>query len=126
MTSPAGGPDEQARLDEQPLARVLLEFSPEIPGAPQQRHVVGMLVIGEADEPRLPVRTAPRVAHGEAIDRQHAGPAAGEVGGRRRAHAPRADYDHVKASHTLASWGVKPVRPARASRHGPCLPTRPR
>ena len=48
----------QTRLDEQLATGCRLQLPPRLVGPQQERHVVGMLVIGLADEPRLPVRTA--------------------------------------------------------------------
>jgi hypothetical protein len=61
-----------------------------------------MLEVGEADEPRLSVGTAPTVARREAIEGQHTHAAAGEVRSGGRAHASRSGHDHVESSHGLS------------------------
>ena len=81
------------------LARLGLELAPELVRAPQQRHVVGMLEVREADDPREPVRRAVLVQEVEALEPEHALPAAGEVVERRAPHPADSDDDDVVALH---------------------------
>ncbi len=63
----------------------------------RQRHVVRMLEVGEPDDAGEPVRRALVVEHVEALEPEHALPAAGEVVERRAPHSADTDDDDVVA-----------------------------
>ena len=73
----------------------MLQLGPELVGAFEKRHVVGMFEIGLADDPGLAVGTAPVVAGRKLVDAQHPRPASGQVIQRGAAHAAAADDDNV-------------------------------
>ncbi len=81
------------------LVRLGLELAPELVGAPEQRHVVGMLEVREADDPRQPVRRAVLVQEVEPLEPEHALPPAGEVVERRAPHPTDSDDHDVVALH---------------------------
>jgi len=81
------------------FAGLRLELAPELVRASQERHVVGMLEVREADDPRQPVRRAVLVQEVEALEAEHALPAARKVVERRAPHAADADDDHVVPLH---------------------------
>ena len=94
--------DPLAALDdprdvEQLLAGLALELAPELVCASQQRDVVGMLEVGEPDDPGEPVRGALLVRHVETLEPEDALAAPGKVIQRRAAHASDPDDDNVVA-----------------------------
>ena len=99
---------------EQPLARFLLELVPELVGAADERHVVGVLEVGEPDDARVPVRGPVLVEHVEALDAQDALPAAREVVERRASHPADSDDDGVVA---LCATAFRPLFRAYSARH---------
>src|SRR6185503_19062247 len=73
---------EAARPSQEPPAGFLLELSPALVGAAEQRNVAGMLEVGLADDPAASMRGAERVGRREAVEAEHAPAAAGELPGR--------------------------------------------
>ena len=74
-----------------------LELAPELVGAAEQRDVVRVLVVGEADDPRLAVHRPALVDEAELLEPEHAAAAAREVVQRGAAHRPDAGDDRVVA-----------------------------
>ena len=98
-TTPSAGPISTSPVSRSSCRpRVLLQLRPQAIAFQQQRHVVGMLEVRLPDDPRLPVRAAAVVRRGEAVDPQHAQPAARKLPQRRAAHAAGAQHDRVVAS----------------------------
>ena len=60
-----------AGLHQERLAGLALELAPEVPGPAEQRDVVRVLVIGEADDPREPAARSQRVPARETVESQH-------------------------------------------------------
>ena len=89
------GPGDVQQL----LARLGLEFPPELVRAPEERDVVRVLEVREADDPRQPVRRAVLVRDVEALETDDALPAASEVVERRAPHPADADDGNVVALH---------------------------
>ena len=84
-------PEVEARAGgQQMLTRALLQIVPQAEGFTAEGDVIGVLVIGGADDAGLAVRTAERVAAVELFEAQHPQAPAGECPGRRGAHAPQA------------------------------------
>ena len=84
---------------EELLAGLGLELAPQLVGAPQQRHVVGVLEVGEPDDPRQPVRRAVLVEQVEALEPEDALSAPGEVVERGASHPADSDDDDVVPLH---------------------------
>ncbi len=82
--------DEQQRL-----SRPALELAPQLIGAPQQRHVTGILGISEPDDACGAVRGAAIMSESELLETEHTHASAGEVIERGTAHPARADDDDV-------------------------------
>src|SRR5207253_2028893 len=90
---------------EQLLARPGLQLTPELVRAAKQRHVRGVLVVGEADDPGEAVRGAPLVRDVEPLEPEHAPPTPCKVVERGAAHAADADDDRVEpAGAQRGSW----------------------
>ena len=62
---------------EELFARLGLEFAPQLVSPSEERHVVGVLEVREPDDPREPVRRPHVVRNVEALESEHALPAAG-------------------------------------------------
>src|SRR5947207_11731042 len=58
---------QEAHLVQELLAVAALQLVPQLVGAQRQRHVIGMLVISLADDPRAPVRAAAVVRRPKAV-----------------------------------------------------------
>ena len=86
---------ERAGGDEQPLAGIGLEVVPQLVRPPEQRHVRGVLVVREADDPGDAVRRAELVEEVELLQPEHALAASREVIRRGRPHPSEADDDCV-------------------------------
>jgi hypothetical protein len=71
------------------------ELAPELVAAPKQRHVPGILVVGEPDDPRVPVHRAAGVGDVELLDPQHPPTAAREVVEGSAPHGADPDNDRV-------------------------------
>ena len=97
---------EQARLHQQRPPCRGPQCVPEFIRPAQQRHIIGMLEIGEPDESRLAVGTAPVVARRKAVEPANAGPAGGHVHEGSGTHAARADHDRVEAFHGDRTSGL--------------------
>ena len=96
----AGRPGVNASGDvEEPLARELLQLTPELVGTPEQRHVRGMLPVGEPDDAREAVRGAVLVQEIEALETEHPTPAPGEMEERGAPHPAETYHDHVVRGH---------------------------
>ncbi len=93
----AVGPSEEeaAGLREECLAGFALELAPEIPGAAEERDVVGVLVVREPDDAREAARRAERVAARELLEAEHARAAPREVICGRAPVRAEADDDRV-------------------------------
>ena len=81
------------------LPSLRLELAPELVRAPKQRHVGGVLEVAEPDDAGDPVRGAELVRNVEALQAEHALPAAGEVVERRAAHSADPHHDDVVSLH---------------------------
>ena len=81
------------------LACLGLELAPQLVRAAEERHVVGVLEVREADDPRQPVRGALLVEEVEALEPEHALAAAGEVVERSAPHTADPDDDDVVPLH---------------------------
>ena len=90
---------EDPRDPEELLTGLGLELPPQLVGAAQEGHVVGMLEVREADDPGQPVRRAVLVEDVEALQPEDAPAAASEVVERRAPHSPDPDDDDVVALH---------------------------
>src|ERR1051326_4440251 len=85
---------------------LLFEILPQFVSAFEQRHIAGMLEVGEADEPRLAVRAAVVVSGGKAINAEHALPTARQVIKSRAADAAGSEHDAVpdrRLRHSMTS-----------------------
>src|SRR5919199_4248384 len=82
---------------QEPLPRDLLDLPPQLVRAAQQQHVRGMLIVGQADDARVPVRGTPGMRNAEPFQAQHPLAPSREVVACRAAHAPHANHDHVVA-----------------------------
>ena len=76
-----------------------LELAPELVRPAQKRHVVGMLEVRQADDPREAMRRAVLVQQVEALEAEDALPAPREMVERRAPHPPDPDDDHVVPLH---------------------------
>ena len=72
-----------------------LELAPQLVGPPQQRHVGGMLPVGEPDDSGESVGGAVLVDQVEALQPEHSEAPAGEVVQRRTPHPSQTQHDHV-------------------------------
>ena len=86
---------------EQSVSSRGLKLTPQAVGAPQQRHVGGVLEIPQADDSRRPVGRPAFVARHEAIQPDDALAPAGQMPDRCAAHRPQADHDNVESLHWL-------------------------
>ena len=96
--------DPLAALDdsgdvEELLAGLGLELAPQLVRTAKERHVVGVLEVREADDPREPMRRAVLVEQVETLEPEHALAAPGEVVERRAPHSADSDDDDVVALH---------------------------
>ncbi len=96
---------EDARDPEELLTGPGLELAPELVGPSQQRDVVRMLEVREADDACEPVRRPLLVKEIEALEAEHTLAAPCEVIERRAAHSPDTDDDDVVPLH-----GPDPIR----------------
>ena len=80
---------------QEPLAGLALDLTPQLVGAPEEQHVGGMLVVGEADDAGVAVGGAHRVRDAEPLEAEHPLAAPGEVVGGGAAHPAHADDDGV-------------------------------
>src|SRR5207237_10097473 len=96
------------------LTALAFELAPALPRATQERHVVGVLVIRRADDPRAPARRAERVTARETIEAEDVRAALAErVGG--RAHAGAATRPDDVRPHALLVPSPRP--PPRRRTH---------
>jgi hypothetical protein len=102
---------QAAGLREKRLSALALELPPEVPRALEEGHVAGVLVIGEADDPRQPAERCERVPASEAIESEDAVPTLREVICRRA--AVRAEPRDDRVVHRLAHRAVNRRRPSR-------------
>ena len=96
--------DAVAALDDSGDAQELLagfglELAPQLVRAAKERHVVGVLEVREADDPRQPVRRALLVEQVEPLEPEDALAAAGEVVERSAPHSADSDDDDVVPLH---------------------------
>ena len=84
---------------EELFAGLGLELAPQLVGSPEQRHVVGVLEVGEPDDPRQAVRRAVLVEQVEALEPEDALSAPGEVIERGASHPADSDHDDVVPIH---------------------------
>ena len=90
---------DRTRHVEELLSGLVLELAPELVRAPEQGHVVRVLEVREADDPREAVGRALVVEDVEALEPEHALSAAGEVVERRASHPADSDDDDVVPLH---------------------------
>ena len=98
----AAGPDQQL------LTGVLLEHSPPVERSPGQANVVQM-GIGDAEDPRGPVRGPPRVSRPVALQEDGSNPPAPQRSGRGGAHDAPADDHDVRSLHRSEDASPMPV-----------------
>ena len=91
---------------EELLARLGLELAPELVRAAEERHVVGMLEVREADDPGEPVRGAALVKQVEALESEDAPAATREVVERCAPHPADSDDDDVVSLHPAILPGL--------------------
>ena len=125
---------DRARDEEELLAEAALQFAPVLIGTAQQRHVGGILEIGEPDDPVEAVRGAHRVGNVEALEPEHPHTAPGKLPAGGRAHAADTDHDdivgvwmacHVASSGRIEGWMALKPRHRRGGRAN-CRPSRAR
>src|SRR5215207_3492625 len=87
-----------ARDVQELLAGLALDLTPQLVGAPEEQHVGGVLVVGQADDARVPVRGTHRVRDAEPLQAKHPPTPPGEIVGGGAAHPPHADDDSVVAA----------------------------
>ncbi len=90
---------QQPHLVIERLAAALLQLVPQLECSQHQRHVVGVLVIGLADQPGLAVRAAAIVSWRKAIEPKHACSPGGQVKQRRAADTAYSQHNRVIAGH---------------------------
>ena len=91
-----GPADAQARaFGQQRPALALFQVVPALVGPQHERDVIGMFVVGFADDARVAVRTALVVAERELLQAEYAPAAPRQLERRRRPHAADAENDHV-------------------------------
>ena len=71
------------------------------PRPPQERHVIGVLVIGQPDHPRKTVRASAVVGDIELLDPQYAPPAPRQMVHGRTPHAAHTQHDRIVLFHGL-------------------------
>ena len=60
-----------ARDVQELLAGFALDLTPQLVGAPEEQHVGGVLVVGQADDARVPVGGTHRVGDAEPLQAKH-------------------------------------------------------
>ena len=88
------------------LAGEAFELAPQLVRAPQERHVRGMLPIGEPDDAGEPVGGAVLMHEVEALEAEHPQAPAGEMEQRRAAHPSETQHDHIVTGQrsSLSCW----------------------
>jgi hypothetical protein len=86
---------DRAGDDEQFLARRRFDLTPELVGAPEQRHIGRILVVGHADDPADAVGRTHVVWDVEAFEAENLQAAPGHMPGSGASHASDPDDDHV-------------------------------
>ena len=86
---------QQPRLMIEPLAGQLGQGLPQFVRAPNHWHVIGVLEVGLANQPRLAVRAAAIVPQGKAIQPEHLRPALGQMIEGRTADPADSEHDCV-------------------------------
>src|SRR5690349_11437543 len=83
----------------------LFQIVPALEGAAHQRDVIGMLIVGFANDARVAMRTAAIVAKRKLLESENAPAATRQFAGRRRTHAADANHDYIEVllSHCLFS-----------------------
>src|SRR4051794_15736039 len=89
---------EDPAFGEEMLSAPLFQVVPALVGSMQQRDVIGMLVVGFADDARLSVRGAAVVAGDKLFKGQDAPPATGQLERRGRAHRTYPEDDRVETA----------------------------
>jgi len=97
-----GSADHQSAGDlQQPAAGLLFELPPQFIRAPQQRHVGGMLEVGEPDDARAAV-ARPLIVRGlKLLDAEDALAARRSMRRGRAPHAAKTNHDHVEGQHKV-------------------------
>src|SRR6476659_1102652 len=90
---------DDPRHMEELFIRLGFELAPQLVGSLEQRHVVGMLEVGEPDDPRQAVRRAMLMKQVEALESERALSAPGEVIERGASHPADSDHDDVVPIH---------------------------
>ena len=101
---------------EQLLAGLGLELAPELVRAAEERHVVGVLEVGEADDPCEAVRGAALVKEVEALEPEDAPAASREVVEGGAPHAADSDDDGVVSLRHPAILALIHIRPHDVAR----------
>jgi hypothetical protein len=90
-----------ARDVQERLAGLALDLTPQLVGAPEEQHVGGIFVVGQADDARMPVRGTHGVRNTEAFQTKHPPAPPGEIVGGGATHPPHTDDDCVVATGVL-------------------------
>ncbi len=88
--------EHQAALPKQLLLRFGFEVRPQVVGSQQQRHIVGVLEVCLANDPRFAVRAALIVSRAEAVEAKHSQTAPREVIRRSAAEAADSQHDYIE------------------------------
>jgi hypothetical protein len=80
-----------------------LQLAPKLIRPPQQGHIRGIFVVGEADDPRHAVGRSELVRNRETLQAEHAPTAASELEQGRAPHPADADDDRIEALATHPS-----------------------
>src|SRR3989442_884864 len=107
-----GRPGVQATgLGQKMLAAHTLQLAPELPRAAEQRHVVGVLVIGEPDDPRKAAGGAEGVAACDPVEAEHRRPARRERVSGRAAVGAEPRHDDVRVHKRMVPHLCRVHRP---------------
>ena len=102
---------DAAGLEQQLLVARSLELAPQLPGSARDRREVRMLEASDAEQPRPPVRAAPRAPALVLIDPDHVEPSGGQLP--RGARPDRAQPEHrgvrVEARHRSRTSAQAPA-----------------
>src|SRR5215207_2240951 len=90
-----------ARDVQELLARLVLDLTPQLVGAPEEQHVGGVFVVGQADDARVPMGRAHRMRYSEPLQAEHPPASLLKVVGGGATHPPYADDDGVVATRVL-------------------------
>jgi hypothetical protein len=101
---------EPAGLGEELLAALAFELAPQRPRAAEERDVVGVLVIGEANDPRESARRSESVSPREAIEAEDRRATRGEPVCGRAAVSSEPRDDDIDASRRIDGYALSVSR----------------